>query len=705
MGEQVELHGVLVGSSQIEDGRKRLRFDASLWDGQGKFEKYRRFDGVANVTGNSEDVLLDANFHLDTLGPVSVILSSNCLAWQGPEDKLDIGIICCWGENYDGVNQLAISEIYAVESSEPSCGDKGGHSPEAFSEEILKEVHRFTVHAYQKSSSQKGAWIPRTFVFYNTDQGVCERWANQIQSLLDNDTKRPRNLMVIINPNSGKKNASNTWEEVSSLFKKAKINIKVIKTQRTRHAFEVMNSTSDDDLARLDGVIIVGGDGLFNEVLNGLLLRRHRAKLPPKPQDHGKSVSNSAIMLSADQHPLLKKKTTETTGSTTSVSDSIYNLFSGSVHNDLESSNVSTLSCSSTSSFHESPIPMNHESIFYKDGGFIIPSVPETCAQSAEQPSLVGVENHFLKSGFLFPNQNFRIGIIPAGSTDSIAVSTTGSRNAATCALHIILGENMPLDIVRLVSWKSTRTSAEELPRVRYAASFAGYGFYGDVIKESEPNRWMGPVRYDYAGTKVFFQHKLYEAEISYIELPEMDMKMKVPSRSNSESSLLHRKAENTGGLSRISCRLNCSICANGIDFSEMDETAVASSHPQRGPRWKHSKGSFVSVGAAVISCRNDKAPNGVAASAHLADGLLHLILVKECSRLAYLWHLIRLTREDADPLDFAFVEEYKTPQFNFVSHGEESVWNVDGELFPAHQLSAQVFRGLVNIFASGPDV
>ena len=28
---------------------------------------------------------------------------------------------------------------------------------------------------------------------------------------------------------------------------------------------------------------------------------------------------------------------------------------------------------------------------------------------------------------FLFPNKNFRIGIIPAGSTDSIAVSTTGS--------------------------------------------------------------------------------------------------------------------------------------------------------------------------------------------------------------------------------------------------------------------------------------
>lgn len=34
------------------------------------------------------------------------------------------------------------------------------------------------------------------------------------------------------------------------------------------------------------------------------------------------------------------------------------------------------------------------------------------------------------------------------------------------------------------------------------------YGFYGDVITESEKYRWMGPRRYDYAGTKVFLKHR-----------------------------------------------------------------------------------------------------------------------------------------------------------------------------------------------------
>lgn len=40
------------------------------------------------------------------------------------------------------------------------------------------------------------------------------------------------------------------------------------------------------------------------------------------------------------------------------------------------------------------------------------------------------------------------------------------------------------------------------------------YGFYGDVITESEKYRWMGPKRYDYAGTKVFLRHR-YSASFS----------------------------------------------------------------------------------------------------------------------------------------------------------------------------------------------
>lgn len=92
------------------------------------------------------------------------------------------------------------------------------------------------------------------------------------------------------------------------------------------------------------------------------------------------------------------------------------------------------------------------------------------------------------------------------GSTDTVAVSTNGARDPITAALHVILGDRLPLDVVRVTAWdyqheggrpdpdyvemahygrppsEQHRGSghlhvAEETgrkPHVRYAASFAG---------------------------------------------------------------------------------------------------------------------------------------------------------------------------------------------------------------------------------------
>lgn len=35
---------------------------------------------------------------------------------------------------------------------------------------------------------------------------------------------------------------------------------------------------------------------------------------------------------------------------------------------------------------------------------------------------------------------------------------------------------------------------------LRYSVSLLGYGFYGDIIKDSEKKRWMGLIRYDFSG-------------------------------------------------------------------------------------------------------------------------------------------------------------------------------------------------------------
>lgn len=38
---------------------------------------------------------------------------------------------------------------------------------------------------------------------------------------------------------------------------------------------------------------------------------------------------------------------------------------------------------------------------------------------------------------------------------------------------------------------------------LRYSVSLLGYGFYGDVLSDSEKRRWLGPARYNLSGMRV----------------------------------------------------------------------------------------------------------------------------------------------------------------------------------------------------------
>lgn len=78
----------------------------------------------------------------------------------------------------------------------------------------------------------------------------------------------------------------------------------------------------------------------------------------------------------------------------------------------------------------------------------------------------------------------------------------------------------------------------------------------------------------------------------------------------------------------RVICRVNCDIC---------NQKSAASSELKPRMTWLKSKGRFLSIGAAIIACRNGRAPDGLVADAHLADGFMHLILIKDCPRALYL--------------------------------------------------------------------
>lgn len=47
---------------------------------------------------------------------------------------------------------------------------------------------------------------------------------------------------------------------------------------------------------------------------------------------------------------------------------------------------------------------------------------------------------------------------------------------------------------------------------LRYSVSLLGYGFYGDVLTDSERKRWMGPARYDISGQHDLHNNRLKES-------------------------------------------------------------------------------------------------------------------------------------------------------------------------------------------------
>jgi ceramide kinase len=56
---------------------------------------------------------------------------------------------------------------------------------------------------------------------------------------------------------------------------------------------------------------------------------------------------------------------------------------------------------------------------------------------------------------------------------------------------------------------------------------------------------------------------------------------------------------------------------------------------------WVWSEGHFLSIGAAVILCRNEIAHDGLVADAHFSNGFLHLLLIRDCPLPLYgpVWH------------------------------------------------------------------
>ena len=521
-------------------------------------------------------------------------------------------------------------------------------------------------------------------------EGISQQWAAVINTAAAVQLRRPRQLLVLINPYGGKRDAVEVYNrQVAAVFEKAGIKTVVKETQFAGHALSLLMDMSVDELSGYDGVVAVGGDGLFHEIVNALLRLRSMA---------------------------VKRSTTEAGGDT-----------------------LSSLSLPSASN----------------DG-----LLPHSLLDTTTTTTTNGAQKDILRKAAAA--RALRVGHIPAGSTDAVACTLNGTRNAFSAAMRVALGDAVPLDVLRIDAADGT---------TEFAMSMASYGFMGDLMAESEKYRWMGPLRYEVMGAKMLAANRSYRAKISY----------------------LPAEAAHSGGFRQV-CYTNCGLCAQSthhhhhhhhhhkkllktqqqqqqhmnsddsfggfeggfesglgdsilpspfsntsasttteavllsipLPQSQQQQQQSQQQSPPTSPSSKtnspfalHSRHSlnhrqsdwvtveddFAGIMLVIMPCRSDKSTAGVARYGHLSDGNIHLVLVRRCSRLQYLRFLMTLSSVGLEPGRHmnGVVEVIPATAVRMEPGAAgESQWNVDGELLRCAAITSETHRGAIEVFARG---
>ena len=84
-------------------------------------------------------------------------------------------------------------------------------------------------------------------------------------------------FIVIVNPFSGKKQGSEIFNKIKKKFDSKNIDLTLITTEFPGHAEKIIKECNFENY---HGILMIGGDGTFHEIVNGMFNRMDKKKIP-----------------------------------------------------------------------------------------------------------------------------------------------------------------------------------------------------------------------------------------------------------------------------------------------------------------------------------------------------------------------------------------------------------------------------------------
>ncbi|VDO47813.1 unnamed protein product [Brugia timori] len=144
------------------------------------------------------------------------------------------------------------------------------------------------LYFYFAEKRRKRRWRIRTITALFTTTADKKLWLDVLDSSLNELEQRPKTLLIFVNPFGGKGKAKKIYsKQVAKILEMAEIHCDVVMTQRANHAFDYLKQLDFSQWRQIDGVVSVGGDGLFNECLSAIVCRTQ--------EEAGKDISDVNI--------------------------------------------------------------------------------------------------------------------------------------------------------------------------------------------------------------------------------------------------------------------------------------------------------------------------------------------------------------------------------------------------------------------------